>query len=271
MRGFLGVAFACFAGCGSFGCGDSKADAQQATKPDGAAGSSKYAAAVLADNPVAYWRMNLSASGVANMVSAGPSLVLDQGGGVSAVPTGALGNETDGAVRFDGSGGLKAADPAPFDFMGNTAFTVECWVEVSANQGGIIFGKAVPTTDSTRIDGYLASMYMGTLGFSYGAVDGNVSAQSALVATGWRHMAIVVDTLPAIQGTGNITLFIDAVKIVSAGLPEHPTAKPMQPFTVGAAPAIKALVQFTGTIDELAIYDHTLTPERLQAHIAASK
>lgn len=225
-----------------------------------AAVSSSYAAAVLRDAPVAYWRMNLVDDLVANVVPGSPALISKKG--VGAAP-GAFSNESDGALRFDGTSMVEVADAAAFDYSGNAAFTLECWVLVDLQSKGTLLGKA--TSGGLGVNGF--ALYVEkdrNLSFSYGSSGGNVNGSEPVLPEGWHHVALVSD------GTA-VRSFLDGVLAVERipNASQRPPPRLQQPLLVGGAPGT-ALPSFNGTLDEVAIYDRALSAGELTAHVKSA-
>src|SRR5688572_10082323 len=111
-------------------------DANEATLPtedvavDTDAKFSKYRNAVLADKPLAYWRMGIQqgSSLIKDETGNGNDLVL-QGGGHTFGRAGALAGDDDTALGFDGKGSraVLIGDARAFDFPNRAPFTIECW------------------------------------------------------------------------------------------------------------------------------------------------
>ena len=89
-----------------------------------------YAQEVLADNPVAYWRLG-EASGTTAVDETGSHDGTYSG--VTLGATGLLAGDTDTAVEFNNSTDyIEVADHADFEV---STFTFECWVKHDAPDG----------------------------------------------------------------------------------------------------------------------------------------
>jgi hypothetical protein len=88
-----------------------------------------YTAAVLQDNPVAYWRLDEPANSTTALDASGHGADGTYVGGVTLGQTGALAEDPDTAALFDGAGGHV-------DFANTLAgndFSVEAWVKTTAD------------------------------------------------------------------------------------------------------------------------------------------
>ena len=99
-----------------------------------------YAQAVLADDPVAYWRLDETRGQVARDFS-GHGNDATYIGGVHAGTAGAIAGDPDTAATFDGATGyLDGSDR--FAFAGSEPFSVEAWVRSASMQGyGGLFSR----------------------------------------------------------------------------------------------------------------------------------
>lgn len=268
------------AGCTSFEAGGAPVDAgvEAAAMPapdaadagDGQATESgapidAYASAVLADEPVGYWRMSLVQGVVANEIAGGPRLEAEASG-TEATNDGPFTTENH-AVRLSAAamGGLHAADPAAYDFAGDHQYTLECWfrVDASANDA-VLLSRSIDGDASATIDGYLIGVnHINQLIVVSGDATANANGGSVgAIPAGWHHGAMVAD------GT-NLIGYLDGQAVVSKPRMGAPTSNPGVPFAVGFEPGRKRATHFTGAIDEVAVYDRALTKTQIANHVAA--
>jgi hypothetical protein len=233
-----------------------------------AAASSRYAAAVLADKPIGYWRCG-ETNGATLADSSGNNhpLTITAPLGASLGKPGALAGDPDGAIELDGSVALEAGDL--FDFPGKVPFTYELWVKPRASDGalGRIIDKmqrqpstGVPVEGSLLYydHSYNASVRLGLERWATGAAvqfffhEGD---DARLPTDRFTHLVIAFDgTAPR--------LFRDGA-LAKGG--SGNTDIPDNTISFKWAPGL------VGTVDELAIYDVALTPTRIDAHYQAAK
>jgi hypothetical protein len=225
-------------------------------------GSVAYSAAVLADSPVGWWRLNQAAG------TTGANSVLDSSGntnhgtpagGVTFGVAGALAAELDGtsdtAASFDGSDDLVSVADSP-SLAFTTTITVEAWVyPTSAGFREIV----------TKVNGAFTTGW--DLGFDAsrfpvwhpraGGFAGIMGA-NALPLNQWHHLVATCD------GT-NARLYVNGA--LAAG----PTA-----FSGSLATSDALRIashgsgnRFLGRIDEAAVYATALGAARAAAHYAA--
>jgi hypothetical protein len=216
-----------------------------------------YALAVMADHPIAYWRLD----DPAGSTTAVDLMHLVDGkytGNCLLGQPGAL--STDTAVRFDGQTCWVYLDDVPqLRFPANSPYTIEAWVDADAVPGyRHIFTREVRA--GAPMDGYaLLFSGPGVAQAERTVATQNIYAKAAIPALGFYHVAAVYDG-------SNLDLYIDGI----AGLPVvAQMVMPIfpSPAFIGAAGPTDNV--FQGVLDEIAIYDQALTPEQLQKHIAA--
>jgi hypothetical protein len=249
-------------------------DAADTSTPPGAdAALARYPAAVLADGPIAYWRMGAKVGPkIPNEVDPSNALILQGSAALGA--EGALTGDVDTAMRLDGlSTGYAVAENArPFDFAGGVPFTIEWWAKHDIVAGGATFqhmiGAATGSTPATG-NGY----------FVYWSGDNAVQAELAaptLVSTltaspvapmVWKYYALVFDG-------ADVSLVIDGTVAATKAAIGKPSAR-SSAFVVGATsgttPSGIGGYGFAGLIDEVAVYAKNLTVAQLATHFSAAK
>lgn len=219
----------------------------------GGGGGGTYSAAVLADSPALYWRLN-DPSGTTATDSSGNARTGTYGAGVTL---GVAGATTDGdtAVTLNASStGRITSAYNPFA----ASFTVEGWANQAATATTqALFGGVGTTTcyleRTNTTNGLL---------FDPNSTDttGRVSWTTWPVAGGWVHWALTYDST-----TFAAELFINGVS--SGALTTQAMAAAPGNFVVGGFAA--ASNPFNGTVDEIAIYTGILSSARIAAHYAA--
>jgi fibronectin type 3 domain-containing protein len=228
-------------------------------------GSSGYAATVLNQNPVGYWRFGEPAgSGIA--ADASPSL--NGGvytGGVTLGQPGAIIGDPDTAMTLDGSTGYFSSgvpQPSP------TTFTVEAWFNTTTTSGGKIigFGNA-QTGNSSSYDKHVYMTNAGKLIFgTYNGGTQTITSANSYNDGKWHQVV-------ASQGPSGMSLYVDGVKIGS-----NP-ATVNQSYTgywrvgqdnLGSWPSAPSSTFFAGSIDEASVYNTVLTPAQVVAQYTAA-
>ena len=243
--------------------GDS-ASADARTEGD-AAGSSRYASAVLGDNPLLYYRFGEPAGIPAKDEVTGTSIPYPVQGITQGAAGGLLG-DTNTAIALDGSGKLALTQSA--DFAGIVPFSVEAWISRSPTTSAISFVVDHESWSAGRI-GWLFSAPPSGFGFERwgvvggGAVNNSAGAAEPTVAGEWHHVVGTFD------GSAS-RVYVDGVRrgVYNAALPLESIGGS---FAVGAQNCNCSDTGFAGILDELAIYPHALTEARILAHFNAGK
>jgi hypothetical protein len=233
--------------------------------------ASPYRDAVLADQPIAYFRFE---------EAEGPTLADETGHHPGTTSTAGLTYGVPGAVPgsalgFDGSNGY-ATIASPPDFAALAPYTFETWIKLSAphevyprvlskevltapRQGYNLLASLLP--DGGPLD---AGQDIGLERYPEG--DGGqvaVYRTSGLSSTDWHHLAGRFDG-------ARLTILVDGV----AGPSGDPSDAGLVPL-----PASSLFIgwdgrigqgHFAGYLDELAIYDKALTDAQIAAHYQAA-
>lgn len=226
------------------------------------AGASTYPAAILADAPLAYWRLgetsgtsakNIAQSGAAyDLTLAG---VTDQLGRESLVA-----GETDTSISF--SAGLSATvplGPSTELLKVKNAFAIDGWVKLSAPDTAMhtIFSSTSGSGDgfSFMIDGGTGSFFLachGHAAYSTTTVTVPIDGKPHYIAVSWVGAASSATFY--VDGASEATLGVQDIALDYIGAVARVGAWPS-----GASP-------FEGVIDELAIYPTALPPARVEVH-----
>jgi hypothetical protein len=247
-------------GSGAAGAGTSGGGTAGAAASSGAAGasgggaggavSSEYAAAVLADGPVAYWRMG-EASGTTAVDATGNGHDGLLKGGVKLGEPGALNGDSDTAMYFDGTSYVDVGDK--LDFAGTASLSIEAWVHPQAGKGGYL-GKGMY---DQGYKGYFIADNDSTIQW---VREGAVASPPVITFTTYSHVVGTYDGL-------NLTLYVNGAKagskVATNPITDHPN-----PFTIGQ---VAGWGKFVGWIDEVAVYDKALDAARIKAHYDAAK
>jgi hypothetical protein len=221
-----------------------------------------YAGAVLADSPLAYWRFD-ELTGTTAVDSSGHGNDAHYTGGVSLGAPGALTGEDDTAVSFDGVTGFVDAGHL-FAFPGQVPFSIEAWVSAQASTSYMGVAASNDAAGGPPTEGYLLFVAPpgGTLGLQ--RIDGdNVSTAagtSNLAGSGYMYVVAAFDGVELdvyangeLQGTQTASFAI---------------AGAVADFVVGAEAGGSSNF-FAGSLDEVAVYDHALSADRVRAHYLA--
>lgn len=241
-----------------------------------------YITEVLADNPIAYYRLNepTLASPVLNMGSAGAAIdgVYAQNGTGAGpgVPGAQPGFEVDNTSlrSFVSSGNVVravVADNDAFDTAGG--LTIEAWIyrtppagdNTNDNEG--IVTKYLGTGNQ-RSYALFYSATLGTLGFAVssdgtgGSTVFHTPAGATIAEDAWTHIAAVFDP-------GNrMELFVNGQSVgtpLDTGVPTGVHAGSAELWIGGLANLATQRI-FEGSIDEVAIYNYALDEDRILAH-----
>jgi hypothetical protein len=224
------------------------ADGQTTSEDVGAA---DYAAVVLADHPLAYYRFEERAGApmAADAAGAHPASVVTP---VTFGVPGAVGS----AVRFDGSGYLDLGEV--FDFDGLVPYTFEAWVLTApraADQTILVKRGGNPLL------GYIFYVHDVSLTIHHEFWGTDLSAWTdTSLPSGFVH---VVLTASYDMGKGNAALYVNGQRSPHGGWDNTtPASKTTYPLLIGPG--------FVGTIDEVAIYGTSLPATRIAAHLHAA-
>lgn len=221
----------------------------------------QYPSAVLADSPQAYYRMDES-SGTTLHDSSGNS----QNGTLNATftlgQTGALANDVDTAILFNGSTGY-AALPAGVTQGANV--TLECWFKLSNTTFGTFPRVIADDNAGSTHHGIEFCIESGGGGF-FANLGFNTSSNTvaytgtSFTAGIWYHIAVTYD------GTTCI-LYLNGVNVASSTISKTLVAGGFV-YNIARNPGDSSDF-FPGTVDEVSIYNTALSGARILAHYNA--
>lgn len=224
------------------------------------------AATVVADAPVAYWRLD---------EAAGAATACDLVGGHDGAYDFGVVLEQPGAILGDANpsaafsyGGIVV--PYNRDLNPYTTFSLEAWVNVdpagagtdrpilwsSTSYMGWAFGYALSVNAS---DAWAFTTGQRTGGF-------DVLTGGAAAAAGWHHVIGTFD-----DATGDKRLYVDG-ELVAQTTTAPGTFAPNQatpdapPFDQGIGWNLRDNLTFYGGLDEVAFYDYALAPSQVATH-----
>jgi hypothetical protein len=202
-----------------------------------------YFSEVLADAPLAYWRLGESAGTTAADAS-GYGRTGTYQNGPALGESGALGTDTDTAARFDGSD--DRIDLAGVPALGTT-FSIELWLkwDAGADSYQTLIGQANGAFS-------LFIRNDGRLDLFYSATDHHFAP--ALQPGVWQHVVVSV-------AAGAATCYLNGASIGTAAS----VATGFQPDRIANNTAGDT---FKGWLDEVALYATALPAARVAAHYA---
>jgi hypothetical protein len=226
---------------------------------DTAETSVTYEEEVLADTPLAYYRLDDTTLPVAKDTS-GNGNDGTYVGGVTLGAAGALTGDPDKAISLDGTSGYVDVGDK-FGFDGNASFSLEAWILPTVLNGeyrGVLTNQDGP--DSGR-DGYLIYVEVGSgVGLERWANSSSnpLAAPGSIGAGDWSHVVGTYDG-------SNLRIYVDgalAAGPFASGLsiPTHTCS-----FVIGAMFCGKVGF-FAGGVDEVAVYGHALSAARVLVH-----
>ncbi|HTW19116.1 MAG TPA: LamG-like jellyroll fold domain-containing protein [Mycobacteriales bacterium] len=227
-------------------------------------GSTGYAATVLSQNPVGYWRFGESGGTIA--ADSSPSLNggVYTGGVTLGQPGGILG-DSNTAMTLDGSTGYFSSgqsEPSP------SVFSAEAWFKTTTTSGGKIIGFGNNQTgDSSNYDKHIYMTNSGQLIF--GTYNGGTDIIQTTKSYNDGQWHQVVGT----QGPSGMSLYVDGVKVGSNPTTTNQTYNGF--WRVGEDnlngwPSQPSSNYFGGSIDEASVYNTALTPQQVAAQYTAA-
>ena len=255
---------------------DADTDVDAASLPDvvtgdtgGDAPAADYGATILADGPLAYFRLD-EQTGTTLADSSGNHHDAQLTGGVSLASAGAFAGSGT-SVHFDGTGylsinGSVSVSGTPFDFTGTNAFTLEAWIEIDSvpSAGYTFFSKEqyIGNSHYTGID-FFGQPKLLLQREDEPTDETEADAPAGLASTNvWYYVVGVFD--------GNtITIYVDNVTVAVFSGSQTQIPITTVPFLLGSEDTSfdSALV---GKMDEVAIYAKALTTAQMTAHFHAA-
>jgi hypothetical protein len=274
MRRWITIVVVLAAACGRVGFDARAADGSTSdgsTSDGGSDAPTGYAAVVLADHPIAYWRLDDAVATTAVDATGNDHDGTYHGGVTVGVP-GALsvaanGGVPDKAATFDGTDGWVSLGSG-FALSGVSTYTLEGWMSTTALGGNhyqALGGQLDRSGGGTPTDGVAvevsptnASMCAGCATFF--RVEGTVSrvAQATYPATTWTHVVATYDgTTLRLYANGSLASSITGGSINA------------QTVEMRLADDGEGIALLEGALDEVAVYDDALSAARVLAHYQA--
>jgi hypothetical protein len=217
-----------------------------------------YAAAIMSDNPSAYWRLNESSG--TNLTDYAGEL---DGSYTGTFTLGASGITSDAAVSFGGGNGQ-----VPYSSILNPGgpFTVEFWANPTASGTPLAVLSSQLRSGSSRF-GFIVYEYNGGSGWTVqmgnaAGVTVQIIGATPAVPGNWYHGAITYD------GGSNLVLYtfgyVDGTSSIAGNGTFIPN--PSAPFEIGVRNG--GAFPYNGKLDEVVFYNYALTQSQLKAHVA---
>lgn len=221
--------------------------------------SSTYVAEVLKDLPDAYWRLG-EASGTNAADSSGNSHSGTYTNSPTLGVTGVIAGDLDTAVTFGGADGAGTSKCVRVSGVGNYTtgdFSLEFW----ANASSLVNNPILLFTGAFHTNGYYVQCASnGNMQYSTnqsGFSQSGGAGVGAMVTGVWAHWVFTFQSLGS-------RIYKNGVQVYGVGGITAP-ASSANPFSIGNNSSTNA-ASFNGTIDEVAIYSHALSAQRVQIH-----
>ncbi|MEQ1828577.1 MAG: LamG-like jellyroll fold domain-containing protein, partial [Pirellula sp.] len=228
--------------------------------------SGKYDDAILVDTPVAYWRLNESAGTVtANRIAPStPDGTIIGPIGYSA--GGLLANSPDFGLAFTGTQSITVPNSTLINTSSNGAKTIELWFNASNVQPRQVIYQQGDSTSGLNLYVDAGQLYFGTwnAGVFGPTVKSNITSNTTYHVVG-------------VFGASTATLYVNGVQVATGGT--SGSIAPQAGITsIGGAVSTRfhgnttatSGNNFTGTIDEVAVYNTALTAAQIGMHYAAT-
>ena len=214
-----------------------------------------YRSIVQADSPSAYWRLG-ETSGPTVQDSAGSHY-----GTANAVVfgrPGAITNDNDTALGFDGTSSFIEVPYSPD--LNTPAFSLECWAKPALEKSSRVI-DSYASSQGFYLDAFWVTS---TWSFSMEGSSWTFLDSRRIVANQWNHLAVTYNG-------SNACLYVNGVlSATQAGATYHPNIS--GPITFGMSTSnANPGAAFMGDLDEVAVYDHALSADRVVVHYGAGK
>ena len=235
----------------------------------------EYQSAVLADAPVLDYQFNEISGPAVNLGSLGAAYDATYFGSPTRQAA-ATGGES--GVAFDGSDDyLESGAAAPSGLTGNPTFTAEAVFYVPQDGTAGLWAPFLhwgpsPVGSPTAKSVYFSFSNNQPTEAFVGFYNGGLQTPTGTMTRGWWHHLVWVRVGGGTDQVGS-TLYLDGVD-VTASLVSDPDlccngSTPIveaSEFRINRARDFETLRYFTGTLDELALYDYALSPAEIDAH-----
>lgn len=225
-------------------------------------GSEAYRAAVLADSPVAYWRL-----GEASGTTAADEVGSYAGTYVGSPTLGGSGVFTgNSAASFNGSSQYITASA----LGSRTSWSIECWVKFASTSGEqtAISNDLVGWNNDVLVGLHpeaAAGAYTGKIAAVHQDATSSVRtvvANPSSATTGvWYHVAVT-------SNGSTMRLYVNSLEVAATA--KAGTALTLSNNPINLARNPQGIRFLNGSLDEVAIYSSALSSTRIAAHYAAA-
>lgn len=221
---------------------------------------SSYSAAVLADTPLGFWRLDETTGALTALDSSGNGRALT----VSSPPTmgvaSLLTGDADACMTFAAGSSqyLNSTNTTNLP-TGAAAITLECWIKISGAPGATQFILDCGDRSVATHHLVLAITSSRTIQLANGAT----TITSAALSTGAPHHLV-----GTYDGT-NLRLYVDGALAAGPTAATNALAYTGNSLAVGSQSGATPGSYFSGQIDEAAIYNTALSAARVTAHYSA--
>lgn len=224
-----------------------------------------YPSAVLNDGASLFWRLGTPSGPVeSDWAGLNDGTI---GSAVTSTSTGALSGDPSVASNFTGSGSSNIYTPT--NVPTTPAYSIEVWFKTTTNSGGKLAGYgSSPTGTSANYDRHIYMTNNGRI--EYGNFDGGtkvIKSSSAYNNNAWHH---VVGT----QGPNGMALYIDGQLIgtnSATGAQSYPGYWRLGGDSLSGWPDQPSSKNFSGQLDEFAVYPMALTASQASTHNALGR
>lgn len=224
-------------------------------------GASRYKTAILADSPIAYFRLG-EASGITAIDEIGnhnATYTPNSGGvwtGGTHGATGALAGDADTSALMNGTTGfVENGSSLGAALNGGTQASIEYWCYRSATNRSLDLGFSGMGVSIATDGNIYSSCRNGGLEYQ----------QYAFSGTGWHYLCFVYNG--SLSGNAKLQLYIDGSPVTltyNGGAISATLTSSMGAFDIGNSAGAS-----NGGFDEVAVYNTALSSARVAAHYAA--
>lgn len=219
-----------------------------------------YRTAVLADSPVSYWRLSESSGTTATDTQGAHNGTYT--GGFTLGAAGRFPGNT--AVTLNGSTGCVAI--GTLNLANQSAFSYEAWIKyTTAGTAGTIFSETKTAAGNPYVGLFLGAtekLQIDQRNDAAGETTFDATSGSALNDGNYHHVVLT-------RSGSTFALYQDGASVGSTSLTQGSIAT-FNASTIGALRRTTNTEFFPGTIDEVAVYNTTLSSARVAAHFAAA-